>query len=198
MSMEIHLTWDEYFTLAKDYYEKHGNLLIPQKYVTNSGINLGYWIHTQRRAYNGNTDSSITNDQILKLESIGMVWRVKNRFEWEASFLQAQKYYVENGNLLVPFEYTTSNGYNLGTWISEQRKQYKQNNLSPERIDLLDSIEMVWQVSNGLTWDDSYEKAKNYYLTFGDLLVPQSYIDNDGFTLGIWITIAHQLNKAAS
>lgn len=188
MSEEIRMTWDDYYCLAKEYYLKNGNLLISQKYVTESGIKLGEWIHTQRRAYNGTSKSKINEDQILKLNSIGMVWRIKDKLEWEESFSQAQKYYFENGDLLVPFEYTTSSGYNLGIWISEQRSQYKRNNLSPERIGLLNSIGMVWQVYNGLTWDESYKKARNYFLTIGDLLVPQSYIDNDGFTLGIWIS----------
>lgn len=186
--MEISLMWDDYFVLAKKYFEKNGNLLIPQKYITDSGIKLGHWIHSQRRAYNGTSELTISNEQITKLESIGMVWRVKNRYEWEESFLLAQKYYSENGNLLVPFEYTTNSGYHLGTWISEQRCQYKKNNLNSEKIDMLNNIGMVWQVSSDFTWDDSYIKAKNYYLTKGDLLVPQSYIDDDGFTLGIWIS----------
>ena len=182
------MTWDDYFALAKEYYLKNGNLLISQKYVTESGVKLGIWLHTQRRAYNGTSKVTINENQILKLDSIGMVWRIKDRLKWEDVFLEAQKYYLEKGNLLVPFEYTTSSGCNLGSWISEQRCQFKKNNLSSERIELLNSIGMVWQITSGYTWNEAYEKAKQYFIYNGNLLVAQNYVDSDGFTLGIWVS----------
>lgn len=182
------MTWDDYFTLAKDYYTKNGNLLIPQKYVTESGVKLGVWINAQRRAYNGTSNSKISERQISQLNSIGMAWKIKNRSEWGEAYLEAQDYYLSYGNLLVPFGYITSSGRKLGNWISEQRCQFKKNNLSSEKIKLLNEIGMVWQVANSYTWNQAFEKAKQYYITNGNLLVPQNYVDSDGFTLGIWIT----------
>ena len=38
------LPWDEMYVYAKQYYEKHGNLEVPQKYVTDDGVKLGQWI----------------------------------------------------------------------------------------------------------------------------------------------------------
>ena len=182
------MTWEEYFVIAEEYYRENGDLEIPQKYVTDNGVKLGMWIKTQRRAYNGSNKVSINDKQIKKLESIGMVWKLKKRNQWDEYYEEAKKYYLENGNLLVPHEYKTTNGYNLGYWISDQRAQYKKNKINEENVILLNSIDMVWRIVTVHTWDEVYEKAKDYFNDNGDLLVPQNYEDSEGFGLGIWIT----------
>lgn len=187
------MTWNDYFELAEEYYKRNGNLAIPQKFETESGIKLGIWINTQRRAYKGTSKSKITETQIKQLESIGMIWEVKKsnidrRVSWEYAYSEAKKYFLDNGNLLVPFEYSTCEGYNLGFWISEQRGKYKRNKLTQEQIELLNSIGMVWQVRGELGWQKSFERAKDFFEKNGNLLIPQNYVENDGFALGVWIT----------
>ena len=66
---------------------------------------------------------------------------------WELLYLYAKRYYEDNGNLNVPFNYKTPEGYSLGTWIFTQRQVYskKRNGiLTPEQIKKLESIGMVW------------------------------------------------------
>ncbi len=68
--------WMINYSLACDYYKKHGNLLIPSKYkVSFDGAvyNLGSWIATQRNRYRSGKLSSFRVD---KLNEIGMVWRI--------------------------------------------------------------------------------------------------------------------------
>ena len=68
--------WNEKYMLAKEYYKKHGNLLIPHDYIVND-IKLGRWIQTQRQNYNKNDNSYFTTDKINKLNDINMVWDCK-------------------------------------------------------------------------------------------------------------------------
>ena len=63
-------TWHKNYQLAKKYYIKHGNLLIPEKYEI-EGVKLGYWITNLRRTYKNGT---ISQFKIDKLNEIGMVW----------------------------------------------------------------------------------------------------------------------------
>jgi hypothetical protein len=68
-------TWDSYYSLAKEYYKEHGNLLIPPSYVTSNDVKLGRWIFKNKQAYRGVPKSGLlTDDQIKKLELIGMQW----------------------------------------------------------------------------------------------------------------------------
>ena len=62
--------WNKMYKLAKQYYDKNGNLLIPQKFVTADGIKLGYWIGTQRRNYKQNKLSKNKIDLLTKIDMI--------------------------------------------------------------------------------------------------------------------------------
>tara|TARA_B100001142_G_C14153230_1_gene585411 strand:- start:698 stop:892 length:195 start_codon:yes stop_codon:yes gene_type:complete len=43
--------------------------------------------------------------------------------------------------------YKTSNGFNLGSWVSERRKFKKKGKLSEERIAQLDTLGFIWDPS---------------------------------------------------
>lgn len=66
--------WEDYFSLAKDYFYKHKNLSIPRTYIVKVGdsnelINLGEWIINQRKMFK---KKKLQEDRINKLESIGI------------------------------------------------------------------------------------------------------------------------------
>lgn len=69
--------------------------------------------------------------------------------KWNVGYNHAREFYDLNGNLLVPCSYVCPDGYKLGQWIRSQRSARKGNSyaqITPERIELLDKIGMVWDV----------------------------------------------------
>lgn len=136
----IETQWQRIYGLAKDYFNQNGNLLIKDTYIAADGTKLGRWIATQRYNYKENI---LTKEKIVMLEKIGMIWDVNN-YLWVRSYDLAKNYYNDNGNLLIPYKYVTDDGVRLGTWVSKQRKDYKEHRLAKERIDLLEAIGMVW------------------------------------------------------
>ena len=138
----IETQWMHNYNLAKDYYNKNGNLLVPDLYMTNDKINLGKWIGTQRRTYKA---GKLAENKIELLDTIGMVWDVY-KYQWGECYKLAEKYYKENGDLLVPSSYITNNGFYLGSWIGRQRNYYKRMQLTKDKIDLLERIGMVWNL----------------------------------------------------
>ena len=89
--------------------------------------------------------------------------KMKNKFEeiWIIKYNIASAYYEHNGNLEIPVKFKTLNGYeydengiSLGTWLATQRRSYKKAKLSPERINLLESIGMNWFVYNNINYKD--------------------------------------------
>lgn len=72
----IETKWKKMYLLAKQYYEENGNLLIPNKYVTEDNIKLGRWISTQRYNYKKRI---ITEEKKELLEAIGMIWNLRNK-----------------------------------------------------------------------------------------------------------------------
>ena len=76
--------FDKWFSLAKNYYNHYGHLDIPINFKTFDGINhdingyqLGAFISQARQSYKGNGTRRLTDEQILKLESIDMIWNLK-------------------------------------------------------------------------------------------------------------------------
>jgi hypothetical protein len=175
-------TWMSYYNLAAEYYRKHGNLQVHLRYETSGGIKLGTWISSQREVY---SQGKLKTDQIQLLEAIGMEW---NCFQskWESSFSYAQKYYKKYGDLNISTTYVTEDGFKLGAWLNSQRIKYKKKKLTPNQINLLESVGIVW-APNDLLWLQSYEKAKKYYMTTGNLEIPAWFITGEGFHLGQWV-----------
>lgn len=67
-------SWEVRYTLAKQYFEEHGNLNVPPKYIAD-GVWLNKWLNEQKHIYLGKRKGkSLTADQISRLNAIGMRW----------------------------------------------------------------------------------------------------------------------------
>ena len=146
-------SWDHYFSEASIYYAEHGSLNIPKRYTTPAGLSLGVWLVTQRRVREGQIPGNLTEQQIARLDSIGMYWGNRNDRQWNEGYQEAKRYFDAHGDLNVPAEYVSPGGYNLGNWVKRQR--YTRQNpekscavLTEERIAKLDEIGMRWEKSN--------------------------------------------------
>ncbi len=181
--------WEENFFQAKDFYRQNGNLNIPYDYVAANGIKLNAWIGRQRDIRNGKViGAKLSDEQIARLDSIGMIWDNKYVVAWQKGIHAAEEYFAEHGNLNVPISYIAKDGYKLGAWISDQRE--KKDKLSPERRQALDRIGMVWNKPD--SWETRFALAKNYFEEHGNLNVPTKYKVN-GVCLYKWINEQRQV-----
>ena len=214
-------SWMYKYSLAKVYFEHHGNLEIPCGYktlngyeYTEEGIALGTWLNTQRKAYKGMSNCKITEEQIKLLEEIGMRFETRdNNEEWNKKYELAKVYFEYNGNLEIPYNYKTLNGYEysesgiaLGIWITNQRKAYKgqgNHKITENQIQLLEKIGMRFGTNyKEEEWNKKYELAKAYFEHHGNLEIPSSYKTLNGYeykeagiALGIWLHTQRQAYK---
>ena len=167
MKNNIKESWMHKYSLAKAYFEYHGNLEISQSYKTlngyeysEKGIALGTWITNQRQAYKGMGNCKITEEQINLLEEIGMRFETNYKEkEWNKKYELAKTYFEHNRNLEIPQSYKTLNGYEyaeggiaLGVWVITQRQAYKgqgTNKITEIQIKLLEEIRMKWFLKIG-------------------------------------------------
>ena len=176
-------TWAQMYELAKNHFEKYGSLeRITTKYKTLNGIdkdengyNLGNWVNTQRRS---NKKGKLSKERKELLVKIGMRFDIKDNDEiWTQMYTLAKNHFEKYGNLEIPQSFKTmngiikdENGYNLGKWLDTQRQTYKIGKLSPERIDLLEQIEMRFDTrDNDEIWTQIYTLAKNHFEKYGSL-----------------------------
>ncbi|WP_302275117.1 Helicase associated domain protein [Faecalibacterium prausnitzii] len=178
--------WEHYFSEASIYYAEHGNLNVPKLYTTPGGLSLGVWLVTQRRVREGQIQGNLTEQQIARLDSIGMVWGNRKEIAWQRGFEVAKKYHDTYGNLMVPGKYTDPDGYPLGQWIIKARQQKLNGRLKEERISQLDEIGMVWNIFDA-KWEKAYALAAAYYEENGNLNIPRSYVTSGGERLGLWL-----------
>ena len=179
-------SWEHYFSEASIYYAEHGNLNVPKLYTTPGGLSLGVWLITQRRVREGQIQGNLTQQQIARLDSIGMVWGNRKEIAWQHGFEVAKKYHDTYGNLMVAGKYVDPDGYPLGQWILKTRQQKLNGRLKEERIAQLDEIGMVWSVFDA-KWEKAYALAAAYYEENGNLNIPRSYETATGERLGLWL-----------
>ena len=77
-------------------------------------------------------------------------------------------------------------------WISGQRCLYKNNKLSNERIQLLETIGFAWVPFDNL-WKKNFEALRRFNKKYGNCNVPHRFKEN--LSLGNWVGKQRQLYK---
>ena len=191
--------WEEYYREAAAFREKEGHLEIPAGFVTPQGLFVGSWLQTQRRIYMGKIPGQLSEEQIKRLEALGIRWESHSDRQWDKYYAQAARYYEENGNLDVKLSYVTEEGVRLGIWLNNLR-QYRQNGsrmLSKKRQNQLEQIGMIWD-KLAFKWERGCMAAQEYRKRYGNLEVPAGYVTEEGFRLGIWIAAQRQNRRGGN
>ena len=179
--------WENGYLHAERYFNEHRDLCVSAGYICEDQYTLGNWIANQRNKHNNPTKyHKLTEDQTLKLERIGMVWKQKDE-NWEAAYALAANYSREHGHLKVSKGYKTADGYQLGKWIGSQREKKRDGALEKSKEERLNFIGMDWLSSRAREWENHFEACKEYYEKHGNLNIPFHYTEPDGFSLGMWL-----------
>ena len=74
------ISWDEHFDRLVEFKWNHGHCRVPVGFCVDDSYYLGQWVVVQRLQHDRLVDgrpSSITADQVLRLNAIGFVWRAR-------------------------------------------------------------------------------------------------------------------------
>lgn len=187
LEISLSSTWDHYFAQARIYYAEHGDLHVPLRYKTPGGLSLGDWVQTQRRLRRGSCHLGVlTQQQIDKLDSIGMIWETRTETAWSRGLEAARRYFQQYGDLRMPSEYKYDTGFALGNWLNNTRARYRSGGLNQSQIDAMEAMGMVWNVVDS-RWEYCYAEAVRYYEQHGNLEFPKNYVTDDGLRLGPWL-----------
>ena len=183
-------SWELYYAAAERYYIEHSDLSIKKRYKTEDGLSLGEWLVEQRQIRNGTAKGYLTEEQIGKLDDIGMEWEPRADRSWREGFGHAEEYYREHGDLDMTADHICADGYALGRWIgmirSIRKSGYVGGLLNEERIAQLNKMGMLWDKADS-RWEENYAAAVSYYEQHGDLNVPRNYVTETGIKLGGWL-----------
>ena len=163
------------------FREAHGHCIVPRRYSSSTGFQLGQWVRYQRTY---KSKRKLSEEQIKQLEDLGFVWNVPDH-RWQEGFNRLVAYKSEHGDVNVPFAHVTDDGDNLGRWADRQRQSMVKGKLSEEQIKQLEDLGFVWNVHDH-RWQEGFDRLVAYKSEHGNVNVPRRYVTNDGYKLGRW------------
>ena len=195
--------WEKNYQACVEYYVKNNNLDIPAGYTTAEGLRVGAWIRRMRKARDGRLKGAqqLTQEQIQRLDSIGMDWQDSFTKQWEYGYSQAKAYYEQHGDIDVDYAYINENGFPLGKWLKRHTAVNGQSGrtsikVTPERKAKLDKLGFKWD--KGDSWNKHIAACIEYKREHGNLDVPQQYVTADGFWLGKWLYLCRKVYNGES
>lgn len=175
-------SWFYWYGKLIEYVEDHGDSLVPQRYICKDGAQLGAWLGWQRKSKELRSATRI--EMLERLP--GWAWSVLDE-KWEYFIEQLRIFIIENGHSAIPRGFLTPDGLRLDVWVGTQRNTRKD--LSADRIRRLEEIEgWTWDVLDD-RWKSSIAALKSYAEQYGHSLVAASYVFEDGFRLGSWVSL---------
>ena len=130
-------SWEYRCRLAEAYYKEHGNLDIPQQYVSEEGVWLGKWLYIQKVQYKKGV---LENWKKEKLEEVGIYWKSASELSFEKGCKALEEYSGNYQNTKISKEYVSTDGYHLGSWVYRQKKKKGDGKLTREQEERLAAL----------------------------------------------------------
>jgi hypothetical protein len=113
---------------------------------------------------------------------------------WAYGLGVLEGYVAREGHARVPSKHRTDDGYPLGTWVENRRRERKEGRLTAERIAALDGLGFVW---DPLTedFDRGLAALKGFVDEEGHARVPRRHRNREGFSLGSWVSNRRQFRN---
>ena len=144
---------------------------------------LASWVVNNRVCYRNNF---LSEDRVKKLEAIDFVWDV-NEAEWLEQYQELKKFFEKNGHGNIA---TTDKAWgNLGHWLATNRRVYKKNNLSIERIKKLEDLGVDLNPLE-VNWERPYKELEQYQKKHGHINIART--DTLYGALGKWLATNRQ------
>jgi hypothetical protein len=171
--------WEEYLSALQEFSRINGHLRVAGDHVTESGLMLGQWVYDQRMARN-----RLSQQRIERLDNLGFIWDPEAK-KWDEGLQALQEYFKENGHSRVPASARATNGFALGSWVRNLRKNKKK--ISNEHLRRLTDLGFTWSPLDD-DWEDGMSALRDYFGIEGHARVPKDFVTKSGFRLGNWVT----------
>ena len=204
--------WEGHFAALKRYKDGdgNGNPNCTKDYVvkdTFPHLSLGLWLRTQRAAKRGKSKCRISDEQIRRLEELGVWWDKPDTWEEHFSALKRYKDGDGNGNPNCTKSYVvkdTSPPLKLGLWLRTQRQAKRGNGsrqISAEQIRRLEELGVWWEQPD--TWEEHFAALKRYKDGDGngDPNCTKGYVAKDTvphLQLAAWLVNQRQAKRGSS
>jgi HKD family nuclease len=184
--------WEESYLELKEYFLKFKNSDVPRKKDSKDPLyKLSNFVAMQRH-YKKYDDNRMSEYKIKKLEEIDFSWELgykrngqisKDDDQWFINltiYSEFKKKYNRE-----PKQKRNTDEYKIARWRNDQTVNRKRGLLSQDRIELLESENIIWDLEEH-EFKIKLNKLLDYKKEFGNFNVPLSY-KTDGIALGNFI-----------
>jgi hypothetical protein len=175
----LEVAWREHLAELTAWRAEHGDVDPPYR------TPLSWWLRKQCLAHRR---GKLEPQREAVLRALGV--NLTNRFAaaWERGLHHAREHARAHGNLRVPQQWRTPDGYALGRWLHQQRFNRKQGKLLQDQIAALEELGLEWADRVDEAWRKGLAAVKAFHAEHGHLRFTRSYVTADGFKLGSWMS----------
>ena len=177
---------DEFKIFCEKYFEINGDLNFPSNYKED-GKSYGHHRYNWIKNYH---NKKLSKEKIKDLENIkGWDWtffsssKKVEKLDFIIKYLK--EFQKENNHCDIKFKTKTANGYTIGRWVDRTRRKFRNNELEPSLVEILEGIDgWVWSSGNKRGGKDpvNIENLKNFIINYskenGNINIPASYLSN--------------------
>lgn len=184
--------WEESYSELKEYFIKHKHSDVPRKKDSKDPLyKLSNFVAMQRH-YKKYNDNRMNEYKIKKLEEIDFSWELgykrnsqisKDDDQWFKN-LTIYSAFKKKYNR-EPKQKINTDEYKIARWRNDQTVNRKRGLLSQDRIELLESENIIWDLEEH-EFKIKLNKLIDYKNEFGNFNVPLSY-KTDGIALGNFV-----------
>lgn len=181
--------WYEKFNLYKQFKAEYNRE--PKAIEKYKNVNLGAWCIIQRTNYY-NGDLSKEREDLLRKAGFDFESQSdKFKNQWNNTFKLYKRFKLEFGR--EPKDRELYQGIKLGDWYQNQKKDYKNGELSKEREQMLREAGCQFKTSHDSRWNDCYLLYKRFKAEFGrEPKQKETYHD---LKIGYWCNAQKQSYK---
>lgn len=183
-------SWESWYGLLEKFVESEGHSNVTATFVMD-GRHLGHWCNNQRVKFR---KGRLSAKKIERLETLGFVWE-PHELAWHQGFELLKRFVEREGHSRVPQKHIEA-GFGLGPWCNAQRLNFRQGELTSEKISRLESLEFGWE-PHQLLWEQSFSQLIRFVEREGHADVPAKHVEN-GFKLGGWCSNQRSKQKNGS
>jgi superfamily II DNA or RNA helicase len=167
--------WEEMFAKLVAFKGERGHCDVPQKYSPDQ--KLASWLNTQRT---WRRKGKLPPSREARLSALGVSWDPVDD-AWQAQYQALREYHSKCGHADVP------ESERLGEWLSHQRALRRREKLSPQRLALLDELNVSWDPVKE-AWEEMFASLRRYRHANGHCDVPQQFREEEAHAaLGLWV-----------
>jgi hypothetical protein len=175
----------------RTYKAAHGHCHIPSDYRDADGFPLGRWAMVQRGRMR---DGTLPAEVRKTLEGIGLgsdLWSM-GAVDFDVGLRYLKEFKDTFGHVDVPRDHHAENGFPLGEWLANRRNAAKEGKAPQRQIDALRELGVILRLPGGPTVFDemfrqSFAHLERFKSEHGHVRVPDGYVTEDGFNLGMWL-----------